>query len=134
MAGRLCPNHWPDCRELGFNLSFARSPFWKLLSAPSKHLISNCFNPTWVQLQGSNVKNESRSYVVDVAHSLRELEQLVVRLLSANQSLDARIGGDQTRWQRWEAGLPEVLKIDERQLDICLMSKSTHSSRRWLSS
>jgi len=62
---------------------------------------------------GSNVQERPKDAEKDAQLTLRELEQLVVRFLvdKYNQSIDARIG-DQTRYQRWEAGLrgqPEVI-------------------------
>jgi putative transposase len=60
------------------------------------------------------------------------LEQLVVRFLvdKYNQSIDARMG-DQSRYQRWEAGLrgePELMS--ERDLDICLMKVARRTVQR----
>lgn len=68
----------------------------------------------------------------DARLTLRELEQLIVRFICDryNQSIDARMG-DQTRFQRWEAGLTDVPDvIDERQLDICLMKATRRSVQR----
>lgn len=64
--------------------------------------------------------------------TLRELEQLVVRFLvdKYNQSIDARMG-DQSRYQRWEAGLRGELElISERDLDICLMKVARRTVQR----
>jgi putative transposase len=52
------------------------------------------------------------------------------RLLTYNQSIDARLG-DQTRYQRWEAGLivtPSL--ISEEDLRICLMKQTRRSIYR----
>ncbi|WP_375477013.1 Mu transposase C-terminal domain-containing protein [uncultured Nostoc sp.] len=60
--------------------------------------------------------------------TLRDLQLLIIRYVidNYNQRLDARSG--QTRFQRWEAGLPALPSlIDERQLDICLMKKTRRS-------
>lgn len=47
-----------------------------------------------------------------------------------NQSIDARLG-DQTRFQRWEAGLIAAPNpIVERDLDICLMKQTRRSIYR----
>ena len=63
---------------------------------------------------------------------MRELERLLVRYIvdKYNQSIDARLG-DQTRFQRWEAGLiatPNL--ISERDLDICLMKQTRRTIYR----
>lgn len=81
---------------------------------------------------GSNVQERPESVEKDASLTLRELEQLIVRFIvdRHNPSIDARMG-DQTRFQRWEAGLPEVLDvIDERQLDICLMKATRRTVQR----
>jgi len=81
---------------------------------------------------GSNVEERPEEAEKDACHTLQELEQLIVRFIvdHYNQSLDARIG-DQTRCQRWEAGLPEVpVLIDERHLDICLMKATRRTVQR----
>lgn len=71
---------------------------------------------------GSNVQERPEEAEKEACLTLRELEQLLVRFIvdKHNQSIDARMG-DQTRFQRWEAGLiaaPDP--ISERELDICL--------------
>lgn len=81
---------------------------------------------------GSNVQERPKEAEEDACLTLRELEQLVVRFIvdRHNQSMDARMG-DQTRIQRWEAGLtatPEVLS--ERELDICLMKQARRQVQR----
>lgn len=81
---------------------------------------------------GSNVQERPEDAEKDASLTLRELEQLIVRFICDryNQSIDARMG-DQTRFQRWEAGLegvPDV--IDERQLDICLMKEARRTIQR----
>jgi putative transposase len=81
---------------------------------------------------GSNVQERPEDAEKDAQLTLRELEQLIVRFIvdRYNQSIDARMG-DQTRFQRWEAGLPDVPDvIDERQLDICLMKAARRSVQR----
>lgn len=68
----------------------------------------------------------------DARLTLRELEQLLVRYIvdRYNPSIDARMG-DQTRFERWEAGLPTVpVPIPERDLDICLMKQSRRTVQR----
>lgn len=81
---------------------------------------------------GSNVQQRPEEADKEASLTLRELEQLVVRFLcdNYNQSIDARMG-DQTRFQRWEAGLiapPDLL--EERHLDICLMKASRRTVQR----
>lgn len=80
----------------------------------------------------SNVQERPKEAEKDACLTLRELEQLIVRFIvdRYNQSIDARMG-DQTRFQRWEAGLPKVPDvIDERQLDICLMKATRRTVQR----
>ena len=81
---------------------------------------------------GSNVQERPEDAEKDACLTLRELEQLIVRFICDryNQSIDARMG-DQTRFQRWEAGLLEVPDaIDDRQLDICLMKAARRRVQR----
>ena len=75
---------------------------------------------------GSNVQERPEKAEKEACITLRELERLLVRYIvdKYNQSIDARLG-DQTRFQRWEAGLiatPNL--ISERDLDICLMKQT----------
>jgi putative transposase len=81
---------------------------------------------------GSNVQERPEAAEKDAELTLRKLEQILVRYIvdNYNQRLDARMG-DQTRFQRWEAGLiasPDV--ILERELDICLMKQARRSIQR----
>mgnify|MGYP001801487526 FL=1 len=81
---------------------------------------------------GSNVQERPKDAEKDASLTLRELDQLIVRFVCDryNQSIDARMG-DQTRFQRWEAGLPDVPElINERELDICLMKASRRRVQR----
>jgi putative transposase len=75
---------------------------------------------------GSNVQKRPEEAEKEACLTLRELEQLFVAYLvnRYNRGLDARMG-NQTRTDRWEAGLlkPPV-EIPERQLDICLMKQT----------
>ena len=75
---------------------------------------------------GSNVQKRPEEAEKEACLTLRNLEQLFVPYLvnRYNRGLDARMG-DQTRIERWEAGLlkpPPVLS--ERELDICLMKQT----------
>ncbi len=81
---------------------------------------------------GSNVQKRPEEAEKEACLTLRELERLLVRYIvdKYNQSIDARLG-DQTRFQRWEAGLiaaPNIL--DERELDICLMKQTRRTIYR----
>ncbi|MEC4895379.1 MAG: Mu transposase C-terminal domain-containing protein [Oscillatoria sp. PMC 1051.18] len=75
---------------------------------------------------GSNIQERPKDAEKDARMRLRDLERLIVRYIADNynQRLDKRMG-DQTRYQRWEAGLlatPDLLS--ERELDICLMKQT----------
>ena len=81
---------------------------------------------------GSNVQERPEEAEKDARLTLRQLEQILVRYIvdNYNQRIDARMG-DQTRFQRWDAGLriaPDV--ISERELDICLMKQTRRSIQR----
>lgn len=81
---------------------------------------------------GSNVQERPEDAEKNACLTLRELEQLIVRFIvdCYNQSIDARMG-DQTRFQRWDAGLLKVPdSIEERHLDICLMKASRRTVQR----
>jgi putative transposase len=81
---------------------------------------------------GSNVQKRPEDAEKEACLTLRQLEQHLVRYLvdNYNQRLDARMG-DQTRFQRWEAGLLAMPPlISERDLDICLMKQSRRSIQR----
>lgn len=81
---------------------------------------------------GSNVQQRPEQAEKEACLTLRELEKLIVRYIvdNYNQRIDKRMG-DQTRYQRWEAGLlatPDL--ISERNLDICLMKQTNRSIYR----
>lgn len=81
---------------------------------------------------GSNVQERPEQAEKEACLTLRELERLLVRYIvdKYNQSIDARLG-DQTRYQRWEAGLiatPNL--ISEEDLRICLMKQTRRSIYR----
>ncbi|WP_228061785.1 Mu transposase C-terminal domain-containing protein [[Phormidium] sp. LEGE 05292] len=81
---------------------------------------------------GSNVQERPEEAEKEARLTLRELEQLLVRFIvdKHNQSIDARMG-DQTRFQRWEAGLIAAPNpISERELDICLMKQTRRTIYR----
>ena len=64
--------------------------------------------------------------------TLRDLEKLIVRFIVDRYNQSAIAGkGEQTRYQRWEAGLirePQV--ISERELDICLMKTARRTVQK----
>jgi putative transposase len=81
---------------------------------------------------GSNVQERPEQAEKEACLTLRELEHRFVRYIvdKYNQRPDARLG-DQTRYQRWEAGLiasPNV--ISEEELRICLMKQTRRSIYR----
>lgn len=75
---------------------------------------------------GSNVQERPEEAQKEACLTLRDLDRLFVAYLvnRYNRALDARMG-DQTRIERWEAGLlkqPPIL--EERDLDLCLMKQT----------
>lgn len=102
-----------------------------IVERPFKTLNQSLFS-TLPGYTGSNVQERPKEAEKEASLTLRELEQLIVRFIvdKYNQSIDARMG-DQTRYQRWEAGLrrqPEP--ISERELDICLMKAARRTVQR----
>nr|WP_290225440.1 Mu transposase C-terminal domain-containing protein [Trichocoleus desertorum] len=82
---------------------------------------------------GSNVQERPKEAEKEACWTLRELEQKLIQFIvhQYNRRPDARMGGDQSRFGRWEAGLPEIPDpIDERQLDICLMKATRRRVQR----
>lgn len=81
---------------------------------------------------GSNVQKRPKEAEKEACITLQELEKLLVRFIvdKYNQSIDARLG-NQTRFQRWEAGLiADPNLISERDLDICLMKQTRRTIYR----
>jgi putative transposase len=81
---------------------------------------------------GSNIQDRPEKAEKDACLTLKDLEKLIVRYIvdNYNQRIDKRMG-DQTRYQRWEAGLiasPDL--ISERDLDICLMKQTNRTIYR----
>lgn len=102
-----------------------------IVERPFKTLNSTLFS-SLPGYTGSNVQERPEEAEKDARLTLRQLEQLLVRYIvnDYNQRLDARMG-DQTRFERWEAGLmssPDLLS--ERDLDICLMKKARRSIQK----
>jgi len=102
-----------------------------IVERPFKTLNDQLFS-TLPGYTGSNVQQRPEDGEKNAKLTLRELEQLIVRYIvdRYNQSIDARMG-DQTRFGRWEAGLPSVpVLLEERDLDICLMKQSRRTVQR----
>jgi putative transposase len=126
-------NHLAEiASQLGFVLKLRDRPSeGGIVERPFKTFNQSLFS-TLPGYTGSNVQERPKEAEADACLTLRELEHLVVRFVvdKYNQSIDARIG-DQTRFQRWEAGLiadPAVLP--ERELDICLMKQARRQVQR----
>lgn len=111
-------------------------PFW-LISHRRTHVIeersfgtiNTDFLSGFYGYLGSNLQQRPEEAEAEACITLRELNLLLVRYIvdNYNQRIDAR-SGNQTRFQRWEAGLPALpTLINERQLDICLMKKARRS-------
>ena len=118
--------------DLGFTCHLRRRPSeGGIVERPFGTFNTQLFS-TLPGYTGSNVQERPKDAENEASLTLRELEHLVVRFICDryNQSIDARMG-DQTRFQRWEAGLPRVPAIiDERDLDICLMKASRRRIQR----
>ncbi|XHX78383.1 MAG: Mu transposase C-terminal domain-containing protein [Stenomitos frigidus ULC029] len=123
-------------QQIGTDLGFAchlrdRPSEGGIVERPFRTLNDQLFStlPGYV---GSNVQERSKEAEKDARLTLRGLEQRIVQFICHryNRYIDARMG-DQTRIQRWEAGLPNVPDvIDERHLDICLMKASRRTVQR----
>jgi putative transposase len=115
--------------DLGFRCHLRDRPSeGGIVERPFRTLNDQLFS-TLPGYTGSNVQQRPEDAEKDASLTLRQLEQLIARFICDhyNQSMDARMG-DQTRFQRWEAGLPEVPDvIDERHLDNCLMKAARRS-------
>jgi putative transposase len=102
-----------------------------IVERPFKTLNQSLFS-TLPGYTGSNVQERPEDAEKEASLTLRDLEQLIVRFIvdRYNQSIDARMG-DQTRYQRWEAGLTQQPEsISERELDICLMKVARRAVQR----
>lgn len=118
--------------QLGFTCELRNRPSeGGIVERPFGTLNTELFS-TLPGYTGSNVQERPEEAEKDACLTLRELEKLVVRYIvdNYNQRIDARLG-DQTRYQRWEAGLlstPHLLS--DRELDICLMKQTNRSIYR----
>ncbi|MBT9314364.1 DDE-type integrase/transposase/recombinase [Leptothoe spongobia TAU-MAC 1115] len=118
--------------DLGFTCHLRNRPSeGGIVERPFRTLNDQLFS-TLPGYTGSNVQERPKQTEKDAKLTLRDLDHLIVRFICDryNQSIDARMG-DQTRFQRWEAGLPDVPDvIDERHLDVCLMKASRRKVQR----
>lgn len=123
-------------REVGAQLGFA----CHLRDRPSQGgIVERVFRTLNDQLfstlpgyTGSSVESRPENVEKNACLTLAELEKLVVRFVvdNYNQQIDARTG-DQTRFQRWEAGLfTSPNPINDRELDICLMKVARRQVQR----
>lgn len=102
-----------------------------IVERPFKTLNQSLFS-TLPGYTGSNVQERPKDTEKDARLTLRDLEILVVRFIVDQYNQSAIAGKDeQTRYQRWEAGLiKEPRIISERELDICLMKTARRTVQR----
>ncbi|AFY45248.1 Mu transposase C-terminal domain-containing protein [Nostoc sp. PCC 7107] len=115
--------------QLGFECHLRDRPSEGGIEERSFGTINTEFLSGFYGYLGSNIQERSKTAEEEACLTLRELHLLLVRYIvdNYNQRLDARTK-DQTRFQRWEAGLPALPKmVKERELDICLMKKTRRS-------
>ena len=98
-----------------------------IVERPFKTLNQSLFS-TLPGYTGSNVQQRPK----DARLTLRDLEKLIVRFIVDNYNQSMIAGKDeQTRYQRWQAGLIKEPKIiSERELDICLMKIARRSVQK----
>ncbi|HEY9769522.1 MAG TPA: transposase [Coleofasciculaceae cyanobacterium] len=102
-----------------------------IVERPFKTLNQSLFS-TLPGYTGSNVQERPKDAEKDALLTLRDLEILIVRFIVDKYNQSAIAGKDeQTRYQRWEAGLIREPKIiAERELDICLMKTARRTVQR----
>jgi putative transposase len=102
-----------------------------IVERPFKTLNQSLFS-TLPGYTGSNVQERPKDAEKDAQLTLRDLEKLIVRFIVDKYNQSAIAGKDeQTRYQRWEAGLiREPRIISERELDICLMKTARRTVQR----
>ncbi|MGK7894412.1 MAG: Mu transposase C-terminal domain-containing protein [Xenococcus sp. (in: cyanobacteria)] len=102
-----------------------------IVERPFKTLNQSLFS-TLPGYTGSNVQERPKEAENDAQLTLRDLEKLIVRFIVDKYNQSAIAGKDeQTRYQRWEAGLiKEPRIISERELDICLMKTARRTVQR----
>lgn len=123
-------------QQIGVQLGFAchlrdRPSEGGIVERPFGTLNTDLFS-TLPGYTGSNIQKRPEEAEKEACLTLRELERLIVRYIvdKYNQSIDARLG-DQTRYQRWDAGLivaPDL--ISEEDLRTCLMKQTRRSIYR----
>lgn len=112
--------------QLGFSWHFRARPseggiVERIFKTLNNEVFSNLHGYT-----GSNVNSRPEDAEKDACLTLQDLHLLLVRYIADNynQTLDARMG-DQTRYERWDAGLPMIPDpISEQDLHICLMKQT----------
>lgn len=102
-----------------------------IVERPFKTLNQSLFS-TLPGYTGSNVQERPKDTERNASLTLRDLETLIVRFIVDKYNQSAIAGKDeQTRYQRWEAGLiKEPRIISERELDICLMKTARRTVQR----
>ena len=126
-------NHLEEiAAQLGFIRKLrARPSEGGIVERPFKTLNQSLFS-TLPGYTGSNVQERPKDAEKDARLTLRDLEILIVRFIVDRYNQSAIAGKDeQTRYQRWEAGLIKEPKIiTERELDICLMKTARRTVQR----
>ncbi|MDB9536764.1 Mu transposase C-terminal domain-containing protein [Dolichospermum planctonicum CS-1226] len=115
--------------QLGFECHLRDRPSEGGIEERSFGTINTEFLSGFYGYLGSNIQERPKTAEEEACLTLRELHLLLVRYIidNYNQRLDARTK-EQSRFQRWEAGLPALPKmVKERELDVCLMKKTRRS-------
>jgi putative transposase len=115
--------------QLGIELHLRDRPSEGGIEERSFGTINTDFLSGFYGYLGSNLQERPEMAEQEACLTLRDLQLLLVRYIvdNYNQRLDARTK-NQTRFQRWEAGLPVMpALLKERELDICLMKKTRRS-------
>lgn len=122
-------------QQIAGQLGFA----WHYRSRPSEGGIVERFFKTlnqqvWSKLEGykgSNVQERPEGAEKYAVYTLEQVRRGLVRYIvhQYNQDIDRRT--NQSRYQRWEAGLIHTPVLpSERELDICLMKQATRRVQR----
>ncbi|MBD2566641.1 Mu transposase C-terminal domain-containing protein [Anabaena lutea] len=115
--------------QLGFECHLRDRPSEGGIEERSFGTINTEFLSGFYGYLGSNIQERPKTAEEEACLTLRELHLLLARYIidNYNQRLDARTK-EQSRFQRWEAGLPALPKmVKERELDVCLMKKTRRS-------
>lgn len=129
----FCSNH---LQQIGVQLGFVchlrdRPSEGGIVERPFGTFNTKIFS-TLSGYTGSNVQRRPEEAEKEACHTLRDLEQKLVYFIvnQYNQDIDTRMG-NQTRFERWKAGLIAVPNLlSERDLDICLMKQTRRSIYR----